>query len=249
LRATANSNLHSTLRRFAQRYRTALDGLRSGEPSLPWYITAQRIELYRANYIAHSDRDPAEYPPLEPGIAALIDSVILATAMLAGILPEIARSQEHIRQYSGEQVDVRTAVRELVDPSLSALARAEGVLTSRAAAVTSEAAALNVGRMPETAPEAVRVYATKGGLLRGFLGVLARLAVAAMHQAAQLRESIRTKGMYDATKEVIKWLVEGGYEKTYNFVAASVATLVPLTTMWPALFGFVLPLLRLLGLR
>jgi hypothetical protein len=249
IEATANSNLHATLRRFAQQYRTELDRLRSGEPGLSWYITAQRIELYRSNYIAHSGHDPAEYPALEPGIATLIDSVILATAMLAGILPEIARSQEHIRQYSGEQVDVRTALRELVDPSLTALSHTEGVLTLRAATVTAEAAALNIGTTLDNAPEAVRVHATKAGLLRGFLGAMARLAVAGTHQVAHLRENIRTKGVYDVSKEVVKWIITGGYEKSYEFVANSVSTLFKLATTWPAMFNFVLPLLRLLGLQ
>jgi hypothetical protein len=203
IEATANSNLHATLRAFAQRYRTELGRLRSGEPGLSWYVVAQRIELYRFNYIAQSGHDPAEYPALEAGIGTLIDSVILATAMLAGILPEIARSQEHIRQYSGEQVDVRTALRELVNPSLSALSHKEGVLTLRAAAVTAEAAELNIGTTPDNAPEAVRVNATKVGLLRGFLGAMARLAVASTHQVAHLQENIRTKGVYDVSKEVV----------------------------------------------
>ena len=249
IEATANSNLHATLRGFAQRYRTELGRLRSGEPGLSWYITAQQVELYCSHYIAHSANDPAEYPALEPGIGTLIDSVILATAMLAGILPEIARSQEHIRQYSGEQVDVRTALRELVDPSLSALSHTEGVLTFRAAAVTAEAAALNIGSTPDDAPEAVRVHATKVGLLRGFLGAMARLAVAGTHQMAHLQENIRTKGAYDISKEVVKWLITGGYEKTYRFAADSASTLFKLATTWPAMFNFVRPLLRLLGLQ
>jgi hypothetical protein len=249
IEATANSNLHATLRRFAQGYQTELGRLRPGEPGLSWYLKAQAIELYRSNYIAYSAQDPAEYPALEPGIGTLIDSVILATAMLAGILPEIARSQEHIRQYSGDQVDVRTALRELVDPSLSALSHTEGVLTLRAAAVTAEAVALNIGTARDNAPEAVRVHATKAGLLRGFLGAMARLAVAGTHQIANLRENIRTKGMYDVSKEVVKWLMTGGYEKAYRFVADSVSTLLKLATTWPAMFNFVLPLLRLLGLQ
>jgi hypothetical protein len=249
IETTANSNLHATLHGFAQRYQRELGRLRSGEPGLSWYITALRIELYRSNYIAHSGHDPGEYPALEPGIGTLIDSVILATAMLAGVLPEIARSQEHIRQYSGEQVDVRTALRELVDPSLNALSLTEGVLTPRAAAVTAEVAALNIGTTPDNAPEAVRVRATKAGLLRGFLGAMARLTVAGTHQVAHLRENIRTKGAYDISKEVVKWLINGGYEKTYRFVADSASTLFKLATTWPAMFNFVLPLLRLLGLQ
>jgi hypothetical protein len=179
----------------------------------------------------------------------LIDSVILTSAMLAGILPEIARSQEHIRQYSGEEVDVRAALRELVDPSLTALFHAEGVLTLRAAAVTGEAAALDIAATPANAPEAVRVHATKVGLLRGFLGAMARLAVASTHQVANLRENIRTKGVYDISKEVVKWLITGGYDKTYRFVAHLVPTLFALATTWPAMFNFVRPLLRFLGLQ
>ena len=249
IEATANSNLHATLHGFAQRYRSELDRLRSGEPGLSWYITAQRIELYRSHYIVYSGHDPIEYPALEPGIGTLIDLVILASAMIAGILPEIARSQEHIRQYSGEQVDVRTALRELVDPSLTALSHAEGVLTLRAAAVTAEAAALDIAATPADAPEAVRVHATKAGLLRGFLGAIARLAVASTHQVANLRENIRTKGVYDVSKEVVKWLITGGYEKTYTFVADTVSTLIRLAATWPAMFNFVRPLLRLLGLQ
>src|SRR3954464_11768769 len=103
IEACARSNLHSSLHRFAERYRTELDRLHSGETGLTWYIVAQRIEMYRATYGTSSGRDPAEYPPLEPDFATLVDTVILANAMLAPVFPEISRSQDDIRKYAGEQ--------------------------------------------------------------------------------------------------------------------------------------------------
>jgi len=54
-------------------------------------------------------QNPGEYPPLEPGLATLIDSVVMATAMLARIFPEIAESQDRIRQYAGDQIQARNA--------------------------------------------------------------------------------------------------------------------------------------------
>jgi hypothetical protein len=114
--------------------------------------------------------------------------------MLARIFPEIARSQDQIREYAGDQVEVRKAVRKLVDPMLSALSLSEGVLTQRASAVAAQVASLHLGATPDTAPEAARVTAAKTGLLRGFLEVIARLAVEATHQAAHLRENISKRG-------------------------------------------------------
>jgi hypothetical protein len=243
--AKPSVSLGCTVRRIVRVW----DVLQSDRSPLPWYIAAQRVELYRSNYIYQSLRDPSEYPGFEPDIATLIDSLIVATAMLARIFSEITRSQEDIRRYSGDQIDVKTAVRELVDPNLSALSKAEGVLTARAAALTSEAAALNLGSISAKTQEAVRVHAIKAGLLRGFLGVVARLTVMATHQVTNLRENIRTKGGYDASKEILKWLISNGYENTFAFVSTSVGALVALATTWPAMFNFLHPLLRLLGLQ
>jgi len=52
----------------------------------------------------------------------------------------------------------------------------------------------------------------KKGLARHPIPVmlLARLAVAATHQVEHLRENISTKGAYDASKEIVKWLISGG---------------------------------------
>jgi hypothetical protein len=246
--ACVRSNRHRDLLRFSEAYRSRLDALKNAEPGLSWYVAAQRIELYRSNYIAGSAREPEEYPPLEPGLATLIDAVVIATAMLARILPEIARCQDQIREYAGEQIDMRQAVRDLVDPTLSALSHDEKVLTPRAAAVAAEAAALNPGATSPDAPEAFRANATKAGLLRGFLEATARLAVAATHQITHLRDNIRTKGLYDVSKEIAKWMVSGGYGPTLTFITTSAATLWSLASQWPQMFDFVAPLLRILGL-
>jgi hypothetical protein len=248
IEACARSNRHRDLLRFSEAYRSRLDALKNTRPALAWYVAAQRIELYRSNYVAGSAREPDEYPPLEPGLATLIDAVVIATAMLARILPEIARCQDQIQQYAGEQINMRRAVRDLVDPILSALSVADSVLTPRAAAVTAEAAALNPGATAPNAPEAIRATATKAGLLRGFLEVTAKLAVAATHQITHLRDNLRAKGVYDVSKEIAKWLVSGGYGPTLTFITTSAAALWSLASQWPQMFDFVAPLLRILGL-
>ena len=83
----------------------------------------------------------------------------------------------------------------LVRHFLRHLSRTEGVLTLRAAGVTAKVPKLNIGTTPDNAPEAVRVYATKAGLRRGFLEAMARLTVVGTHKIAHLRDNIRTKGV------------------------------------------------------
>jgi hypothetical protein len=165
---------HAALGDYAEQYRAQLDKLGPSEPGIVWYICAQKIENYRSNYAAVSRQQSDEYPPLEPDLSTVIDAVVLATGILARLFPEIAKSQDDFEKYSGRQVGVRRAERELLDAALSDLAVSQGVFTQRAAAAAKAIVELDPGVTPADASETTRVMATKSGFLRSFLARLPR---------------------------------------------------------------------------
>lgn len=241
---------HAALVDYAEQYRAELDNLNPPEPGIVWYVIAQKIENYRSNYLAVSKQQPGEYPPLEPALSTVIDAAVLATGILARLFPEIAKSQDDFEKYSGRQVGVRRAERELLDAALSDLADLEGVLTARAAQVARTVADLDPGATPVDAPEMARTVAIKSGFLRGFFGAIAKVVLEkARIQIGYLREHIRTKGGYDVSKEIVKELVHGGFSSTVSFLTGAVPALLHLASLWPAMFDFIPPLLRLLGLH
>ena len=241
---------HAALGDYAERYRAELERLVPSEPGIVWYVSAQKIENYRSNYVVVSKQQPGEYPPFEPALSTVIDAVVLATGILARLFPEIAKSQDDFEKYAGRQVGVRRAERELLDATLSDLAASDSVLTPRAAAVAKTIAELDPAATPEDAPETARTVATKSGFLRSFLSAIAKVVLEkAQTQVGYLRENLRTKGLYDVSKEIVKALVLGGFSSTVTFLKGAVPALLLLASQWPAMFGFIPPLLRLLGLH
>jgi hypothetical protein len=174
---------------------------------------------------------------------------VLATGILARLFPEIAKSQDDFEKYSGRQVGVRRAERELLDAALSDLATSDGVLTQRAAAAAKTIVELDPGASPGDAPETLRVVATKSGFLRSFFSAIARVVLEkAQTQISYLRENIQSKAGYDISKEVVKGLLVGGFSGAVGYLTAAAPSLLQLASQWPAMFDFIPPLLRLLGL-
>ena len=157
---------HAVLADYAEQYRAQLDKLGASTSGVQWFVIAQKIELYRCHYVASSHLQPGEYPPLDPGISTEIDTVILATGILARQFPEIAKSQDDFEKYAGRQIGVRRSQSDLMSAVLVAAADAA---TPRAAAVVKASGELDPGATPEEAPEASRAAATKAGLVRGIL--------------------------------------------------------------------------------
>jgi len=245
LACESGNRQHAALGEYAEEYRATLDDLKPEDPGITWYVTAQMVENYRSNYVALSKQQPGEYPPLDAALSTQIDAVVLASGILARLFPEIAKSQDDFEKYSGRQVGVRRATRELLDHALSDLAAAENALSPRAAAVAKAVADLHPGATPDDAPEVARTVATKSGFLRGSMVAIAKFV---LEQAGYLRENIRSKGSYDISKEIIKKLVEIGSVGILGYMSATAQNLTSLAAQWPAMFDFIAPLLRLLGL-
>ena len=240
---------HSDLGVFAQEYKSELSKLSNDTPGISWYLIAQKIENYRSNYVALSKEDPGEYPRLDPGFSATIDSVVLATGIIARILPEIAKCQDDFYTYAGLQTGVRIKQRELLDAALSDLASAQEVMTPRAAIITKKIAELDTGASTEISPEVARTVATKAGFIRSFVAALAsEILRVGKAQMKYLADNIRTKAAYDFSKEITKLLILDGYSKTIGLMENSKIIFSRLAESWPAMFDFIPAVLRLLGL-
>jgi hypothetical protein len=220
---------HAALAEYGEECRAELDRVKPPEPGIRWYVIAQQIEGYRSHYLAMSKQQPGDYPPLEPALSTAIDTVVLTTGILALQFPEIAKSQDDFEKYEGRQLGVRRAQRELLDDALSALATSNGVLTPEAAAVANRISGLDPGATPEDAPETARIVATKNGLMRAFLVAIAKRAVE------------------KAGKKIGDALVEAGYSSALAFLISVKPNLLALAAQWPAMYGFVEPLFRLIG--
>jgi Clp amino terminal domain, pathogenicity island component len=240
---------HSDLANFADEYKLQLGNLTSDSSGIIWYVVAQKIEIYRSNYIALSKIKSSEYPPLDASMSTIIDTVVISTAIIARLFPEIAECQDDVEKYAVKQIGVRSATRKLLDGALSDLAHSDGVLTPRASAIAEKIAVLDPGATPEDAPEMVRAVATKSNFLRDFLGAIAKESLKfAQRQAAYLEQNIKTKAFYDLSKEIVKSLVENGYSRALEYISNIHRSLITLSETWPSMFDFVPALLRILGL-
>ncbi len=240
---------HAVLGEFAKQYRDALNSLHPSSSGISWYVKAQQIETYRANYVQASRTESDEYPPFDPRMSTIIDSLVLATGILARRFPEIAKSQDDFQKYSGREINTRREVRNLLSSALSAMAMSTTALLSpRAATVAREVAELDINNL-DNDPATQRLIATKAGFLRNYLVTVAKASVVPLrNQLGHLIENIRTKGLYDLGKEMIKALVQQGLGSTIIFLGIIKPTLLSLSAMWPAMFQFIAPLLRLLGI-
>lgn len=235
---------HGALVDFTERYISNLNQMPTSLPAIVWFVEAQKIENYRANYMATSTKQPGEYPPLEPELSTAIDAVVLATGILARLFPDIAKSQDDFEKYAGRQVSVRKATRDLLDRALSDLAASTNVLTPRARELTKEIAELNVGSASPESAEASRTIATKAGLIRSFLDSVANLA---HEQIIYLQENIRTKAAYDISKVITKGLMVSGFGALLDYLHFCSPVIHSLAEAWPSMFKFTKSLLRLLG--
>lgn len=239
---------HVVLGKFAEEYQRELERIET-TPGIVWYVTAQKIENYRSNYKALSDRDSREYPPLDAEFSTIVDTVVLASGILARSFPEIANCQDEFEKYAGRQIGSREAVRKLLDASLTDICSSEEVLTERASAVARDIEKLDIGETPETAEEATRTIATKAGFLRNFLSAIAAETVRlSTDQIKKLRQNIKSNAGYDISKEIVKYMAASGFSAVVIYINSAMPTLVALASQWRQMFGFIEPLLRIFGL-
>ncbi len=237
---------HDRMVLYGERYLKLLVSIEGHGSPLAWYATAQSIEAYFSSYDADSNSNQSEFPPFDTEQRTSVNAVIFASGLLARSFPQIADAQDDFRKYVGKEVAKRNAVHRLTQHSLGELNKSHNLLTPAAAKLVEDVLDLNA---PMASDVSERLDATKVNVLRGYLSALGRAVADATHRQMQFfKENIRTKGVYDISKEVLKALALSGFGPAILFIEHISNELLALANESIDLFGGFVALLRLLNI-
>jgi hypothetical protein len=235
------ANEQPELMRLSDRYGRDLRALRRDRGAYRLHLDGIDLEAFVRTH-SSAPLDPERNPPLDADILRVIHSLLVSHAGLMSAFPDIMRLAEELDRYR-EQFEAIDALRDRVlEPALEQLSRARGVLDDQTRELTKGVLELQ-SSIDETTPTRA-VVATKHGWLRGALAAIGHYILGQAKSVTKVaRDSLIKEAIAQAFKDP-----KNLFFAIAGFLISAQNALIHLAEKLPISFGWILDLLKWLGL-
>jgi hypothetical protein len=236
-------NQHPDIKALVYQYDDALTNLRSDRGAYRFFLAGLEIEtLLQLKSAMPYDDD--RNPRIDVALLLALNALITAHAGLVVLFPDVANYTRELDQYRQQSESIDALRDRVLDPVLEHLARSEGIFNKDTKHLTELVNNLGGGQKNIGLPPSANVVAVKHGWLRGSLAAIGRLVLKKGSEFAKAaRDGVIGGAAYDIAKQP-----ENLVAAISSFLITAHGSLLQLADSFPTAFGWLRPMLSLLGL-